>query len=49
MGRRSAYRWLSGKLGVPLEKTHIASFDEPLCARVVAVCSERRNSESHPE
>lgn len=38
MDRSSAYAWLADRLGISLDKAHIGSFDEVLCARVIAEC-----------
>ena len=38
MTRRTAYSWLAGELGLPVEKVHIGEFDEVLCMRVVQAC-----------
>lgn len=41
MSRRAAYAWLSDKLGLPPEKTHIGMFDVDTCAAVVAATKEK--------
>lgn len=45
-GRRTAaYRWLSERLNLPIEKTHIGMFDIDLCKKTVQIClAERRTS-----
>ena len=45
-GRRTAaYCWLSERLSLPIEKTHIGRFDVDLCKKVVQIClAERRTS-----
>jgi hypothetical protein len=37
--RRSAYTWLSKKLGIPQEECHIGMFDIDTCRKVVSVCN----------
>ena len=43
--RSQAYRWLSGKLGIPFDQTHIAMFDGELCRKTIEAaekfCGER--------
>lgn len=36
--RADAYRWLAGRLGIPVEDCHIGMFDVGMCKRVVEVC-----------
>lgn len=36
--RKQAYKWLSQKMGLPVEKTHIGMFDVKQCQRVVEIC-----------
>lgn len=38
MKRKEAYGWLSKKLGIPVEETHIGMFDADQCRKVVEVC-----------
>ena len=40
--RGGAYRWLSEKMGLPMEKTHIGMFDVPECKRVIDIIYEER-------
>jgi hypothetical protein len=35
--RSSAYKWLSEKLGIPVDKTHIAMFNKEQCNKVIAL------------
>ena len=43
-GRRNeAYRWLSEKMGTPIEFTHIGMFDVDQCRKVVRIMREERN------
>lgn len=35
--RNAAYRWLSKKMGLPVERTHIGMFDVPECKAVIAI------------
>lgn len=43
-GRRNeAYRWLSEKMGTPIESTHIGMFDVDQCRKVVRIMREERN------
>lgn len=39
MSRAAAYAWLSEKMGLPPEKTHIGMFDLEQCAEVLRICS----------
>lgn len=41
MTRWEAYLWLSEKMGLPQDKTHIGMFDAKQCAKVVRLCKER--------
>jgi len=42
-GRRNeAYRWLSEKMGTPIEFTHIGMFDVDQCRKVVRIMQEER-------
>ena len=38
MSRRTAYVWLSEKLGIPQSDCHIGMFDEDLCRQAIKVC-----------
>jgi hypothetical protein len=38
--RVRAYEWLAHHLGIPVEQTHIAMFDELMCTRAIAVLRE---------
>jgi hypothetical protein len=40
MERPEAYAELARRLGVPVERCHMAEFDEAQCARVIAICAE---------
>lgn len=40
MTRREAYAWLSAKMGLHVDYTHIGMFDVEECKRVVAVSTE---------
>lgn len=42
--RNAAYQWLSERLGLPVEKTHIGMFDVGLCQKTVQICREERRS-----
>ncbi|MCL2220985.1 MAG: DUF3268 family zinc-finger domain-containing protein [Oscillospiraceae bacterium] len=44
--RKSAYKWLSRKMKIPEEKTHIAMFDVDQCKQVIATVSEERKKSS---
>lgn len=48
MRRRSAYRWLAGQLGIPINCTHIAEFDLALCRQVVRVCKLNPPQDAQP-
>lgn len=38
MTRTAAYKWLSGKMGLPEEKTHIGGFEMDQCQQVIDIC-----------
>lgn len=42
--RNAAYQWLSERLGLPVEKTHIGMFDVCLCEKTVQICLTERRS-----
>lgn len=42
--RRAAYQWLSERLGLPIEKTHIGMFDVGLCKEAIQICLAERRS-----
>jgi len=42
-GRTKAYRWLSKKMELPFEKTHIGMFDEEKCKQAILLIEERCN------
>lgn len=41
IARGEAYRWLSGVMKLPPDKTHIGMFDDAQCAEVVRLCAGR--------
>lgn len=40
MSRMSAYKWLSEKMGIPPELTHIGMMDVDQCMAVVSICKK---------
>lgn len=44
MRRGDAYYWLSQKLDIPVDKTHIGMFDIDQCKETVRVCREKREA-----
>lgn len=40
MTRADAYKWLSEKLDIPIEQTHIGMFDVDLCKKTIENCKE---------
>ena len=38
--RNAAYQWLSEKMGLPRQKTHIGMFDVAECRRVIQIINE---------
>ncbi len=42
--RNGAYRWLSEKMGLPVEKTHIGMFDVAECKRVIDIIYAERSN-----
>lgn len=45
MKRGDAYSWIAKELGLHIHDTHIGSFDESTCRRVVKACREREARE----
>ena len=43
ISRSKAYEWLSGKMGLHKNYTHIGMFDVEQCEQVVKICKERLN------
>lgn len=44
-GRRNgAYAWLAGKMGLPIEKTHIGMMDVRQCKQVYEICRKENYS-----
>ena len=50
MSRTAAYKWLSKKMGLPEEKTHIGGFEMDQCQQVIDICRQietaARNTEA---
>lgn len=44
MSRRSAYKWLSDMLDIPVEDCHIGMFDVSMCQKVIHLCRKQNNS-----
>lgn len=44
--RNEAYKWLSNKLGTPIQFTHIGMFDDRLCKRVIELMGQVVKSQS---
>ncbi len=42
MSRGDAYKWLAGKMGLCIEKTHIGMFDVAQCTKVMDLVAELR-------
>lgn len=38
--RKEAYKWLSLKLGIPVNETHIGFFDVDMCRKVIEICEK---------
>lgn len=38
MTRNGAYRWLSARLGLPMDATHIGNMGEYYCRQVIEAC-----------
>ena len=47
--RRTAYDWLSRRMGLPMDQTHIGMFDVEQCKRVVEICAAQNNQPDQPE
>lgn len=41
MSRKSAYRWLAKKLGIPEAQCHIGYFDVEMCERTIQACGTK--------
>lgn len=41
--RGAAYRWLSERMELPIEKTHIGMFDVAQCKRAIQICHSERS------
>lgn len=48
MSRAKAYRWLSRKMNLPGEKTHIAMFNKEQCRQVRVIVQEWRKKHGDP-
>jgi len=42
-GRTRAYKWLSKKMKIHIDETHIGMFDEEKCSRAIEIINERCN------
>lgn len=42
--RNAAYGWLSERMGLPVEKTHIGMFDVAQCKKAIQICRNERSS-----
>lgn len=40
MWRKQAYQWLSEKMGIPTDYTHIGMFDVEECKKVISICND---------
>lgn len=41
--RKAAYRWLSERMELPAEETHIGMFDVAQCQRAIQICHTERS------
>ena len=41
--RKKMYAWLSQKMGLPFERTHIGMFTETQCMEAMQICKENAN------
>lgn len=44
MSRAKAYKWLSGKMHLPSNKTHIGGFEVEQCQKVIDLCRKEREA-----
>lgn len=44
LSRKGVYKWLSKKMKLSPEKTHIGLFDERQCYKVIKLCQERNKN-----
>lgn len=49
MTRTAAYKWLSGKMGLPEEKTHIGGFEMDQCQQVIDICRQTEKAAKDKE
>lgn len=49
MSRTAAYKWLSKKMGLPEEKTHIGGFEMDQCQQVIDICRRMETAEQDKE
>lgn len=42
--RNAAYGWLAGRMGLPVEETHIGMFDVAQCKKAIQICHKERSS-----
>lgn len=42
--RNAAYAWLAGKMGLPVEQTHIGMFDVARCRQVIQIMNNERRT-----
>lgn len=42
--RNAAYGWLAGRMGLPVEETHIGMFDVAQCKKAIQICRKERSS-----
>lgn len=50
MGRKEAYAWLAGRMGITAELAHVALFREPQCMAAILIlsCKDRDGLKRHP-
>ena len=49
MSRTAAYKWLSKKMGLPEEKTHIGGFEMDQCQQGIDICRRMETAEQDKE
>jgi hypothetical protein len=49
MSRTAAYKWLSMKMGLPEEMTHIGGFEMDQCQQVIDICRQMETAANGKE
>ena len=44
MSRSAGYKWLAGRLGIPVKQAHIGYFEMETCERVIKLCKAAKSA-----